>query len=298
MIEEEDLPADAEQEETPDPLAEVAEADRERLNAYLETERTRLAAEAKAEAEAALKEHKAAVGQRLKERVRDYAGIEFDENERPVLKDPNRVAGLLMGSQPQKPAEDPRPDPVYDPDGFIAWSERRAEAKAEEKYKPLADRLDRLEGQWVSQRVEGASTQAAEALGTYGLGQWAEHPGFAQAYRANLALLPPQAIGTPDAARMAAMAAVATLDPAQLPKSRQTPPQDPGTGRFVPNGARAGLSQAQPPRGFSSQRPSSGFTAEFSAEAEQAGMTPEEYQAMMNPDTAWAYAEANGRGRR
>lgn len=292
MIEEEDLPADAEQEETPDPLADFAEAEREKINALLATERVRIQSEEKLAAEAALKEHREQVGQRLKERVRDFAGIEFDEHNQPVLKDPQRVAGLLMGSQAPTKAEDPRPDPVYDPDGYDAWAERRAEAKADAKYKPIADRLDRLESQWVSQRVEGASAQAEEALETYGLSQWAEHPGFAQAYRSNLALLPPQSLGTPEAARMAAMAAVSTLDPAQLPK-RQTPPQDPSTGRFT--AARAGLSQAQAPRGFNSTRPSSGFDAGFTAEAEAAGMSPEEYAAFSTPDGAWAHVDARGR---
>lgn len=297
MTEEEQLPADAEQEEAPDPLAEFAEAEREKINAYLDTERARIQAESKTAAEAELKQHREQVGLRLKERVKDFAGIEFDDDNQPRLADPNRVMGLLAGANQVKPPPDPRPDPLYQPDEFVAWSDRQAEAKAEAKYKPLAERLDRLEGQWVSQRVAGAEDQAAEALENYGLSAWAEHPGFAQAYRTNLGLLPPQTLGTPEAARMAALAAISTLDPASIPKPRNTPPQDPGTGRFT--AARAGLPQAQAPRGYNSPRQVSAYTAEFTAEAETAGMSPEEYAAFSDPNGAWSYVEAqNGRGRR
>lgn len=289
-------------EETTDPLADLPEDPTERrarVDDYLASERERIAAEAKQQAEAALQQHKAAVNAGAKQRLMDRFGIEWGDDGEFAVKDPLRALANLQGAPAPPPVEDPRPDPVYDPEGHAAWIDRQIDRKADSKVEKataaLTQQLTELRGLIVGQQVQGVEAQGREMLEGYGLGQWAEHPDFAAAYRQNLQNLPPQALRSPEALRLAAMGAVALLDPAQLPKQRETPPQDPDTGRFVSNPSRAGLTQAAPPRGYGRTDASGGgYTQEQRDQAALADLSVEEFVAMSSNETAFAY-EPKGR---
>ena len=282
--------------ETPDPLAELPDdpaARRQQIDDYLATERERIAAEARATAEAEVQQHKANLNAGARQRLMDRFGIEWGEDGEFAVKDPLRALANLQGVPAPPDPEEERPDPVYDPAGHATWMDRqidrKAAAKVAEAQAPLLQKLQALENLVLGQTHAPAEASAREVLDAYGLGQYGEHPEFGTRFREALGNLPVEQRQNPQALELAAMSVIPFLDKSKMP--RPTPTQDPRTGQFVANPARAGLQQTAPPRGYGRQSGATGgYTAEQQTAAQQAGMSVEEFVAYSSEDTAWDYA--------
>lgn len=211
------------------------------------------------EMEAEFQEHKArfeaAERQRLGQRLREEAGIEWgdDDDLRPV--DPLRAsqfAARLPNAEPEF-----IPDPTYQPEEFAEWFQRQSAQVAAEAVKqavePLQRQLEQVGGWAMRPLSEGLAETAREALAGYGMDAFAESPEYVhaltqtvqQAIRAGQ--LPAEALSDPEA-----LAPVALMLAPQF-RGQVRASASPGRsapGAFLPSDvSRAGLRTMQPSRG-------------------------------------------------
>jgi hypothetical protein len=268
----------------------------EELAARLEAEKAKL----KAQYEDEFNQHKAKYGRRfgtLLEQMRE-AGFDAAEDGALVIRDPQTAMQKLVAAPQQKPKqeEDPEPDMWAETEKWKAWQRKQAAKEAEAALAPQIGELKQMMAQLVQsqtqQVIPAAAQTARDYLDTLGLGQFAEHPDFEDAFGKAMQSVPQEHWNNPLAVQTAAMTLIPVL--ASRPAgSNSAPRRDP---REVAANVYRQSAQSTGRTRPTSRAPESDVTAEERELAELSGMSVAEWRAMESPESALEhFSRRNGR---
>jgi hypothetical protein len=173
-------------------------------------------------------------------------GLDLAADGTVVIRDPKRLteftaplAGSTTRDTPVAAARteapstqatgdgDERPDPHYDLEAYLRWSERQNEQKIAAAVQKVQEQQQSVAQQVYSREAGFAVEQAKALLPQYGLASLAEHPDFEEKFRGALREVDPRFWS--DSTNLVRIGASLITE---LPAQQQNAPRD-TTGRFV-----------------------------------------------------------------
>lgn len=310
---EETPPADVAEGDTPeaeeadDPLADLDEETRTRLEAHYAAREEAVAARARDEEQKRF--HRATGRWGHASQVFDSEfGVTVDESGRPAVVDPQkfRAAADRFAAASTAPAATPEEDEpldIYNPEKLQQQVQARTQREVKAAVQPLMEAIERLGGQLLEQATPTYAEGARPFLAQVGQEELLETPEFRTAFRQALAGFPADQQRTPMAQQMAAGMALPVVlqQRAQNPPEAQPPRRDPRAAA-TQQAARAGLAQIGGSRDSGGRpAPDAADTAvaeELAAMFPGERITPAMARALADDPTGREYARLkNGRSR-
>lgn len=265
-----------------DPADDDAQDEEEELSEELKAKLDAKTAEIEAKLQEKFAADKARYGRRFGAALEELRGMGMDvaEDGKVVLRDQQTAVQKLIGIAPQaqqKQDEDPEPDMWADTERWKAWNRKQAAKEAAAQIAPeiasMKQMVEQLVQSQTQQVLPTAANTARDYLDGLGLGQFADHPDFEEAFAVAMKGIDQSQWGNPLAAQTAAMTLIPML--ATRPAGNVQPRRD--TREATANIHRQSAQSTGRTRP-SSRAPESDVSAAERELAELSGMSMDEWR--------------------